>query len=77
MLKVYKRPREMEVYVCSMKNPAYKAWHWFSLASTGILVKRDRMLEAARSVRAGRMGQKDEGKQYPKGLSASTLSNRL
>jgi len=29
------------------------------------LVKRDRMLEAARSVRAGRMGQKDEGKQHP------------
>jgi len=28
-------------------------------------VKRDRMLEAARSVRAGRMGQKDEGKQHP------------
>jgi len=23
------------------------------------------MLEAARSVRAGRMGQKDEGKQHP------------
>jgi len=39
-----------------------------------LLVKRDRMLEAARSVRAGRMGQRDEGKQ---GLSASTLSNRL
>jgi len=32
---------------------------------TNLLVKRDRMLEAARSVRAGRMGQKDEGKQHP------------
>jgi len=34
-------------------------------SAIALLVKRDRMLEAARSVRAGRMGQKDEGKQHP------------
>jgi len=28
-------------------------------------VKQDRMLKAARSVRAGRTEQKDEGKQHP------------
>lgn len=43
-----------------------------------LLVEWDRMLEAARPVRAGRMGQKDEGKTTPQqGLSASTLLGRL
>jgi len=32
MLKVYKRPRDMKVYFCSMQNPAYKAWHQVPLA---------------------------------------------